>query len=77
LSTDPNVHTVKNISNIKTNLKIELTKQASSTQEVIYQLRKNESLQFYAPNLIDNVEYSNYVKFEYYVRHDIPANSQY
>ena len=42
-----------------------------------YKLKENESLQFYAPNLIDSTEYSNYVKFEYYINSDISANSDY
>lgn len=43
----------------------------------IYTLRENESLQFYAPNLVDVTSYSNYVKFEYYITQNVAANSSY
>ena len=43
----------------------------------VYKLRDNESLQLYAPNLIDVTSYSNYVKFEYYITEDITAKSNY
>lgn len=42
-----------------------------------YKLRDNESLQLYAPNLIDLISYSNYVKFEYYITEDVKAKSNY
>lgn len=42
-----------------------------------YELRDNESLQLYSPNLIQLTSYSNYVKFEYYITQDVSANSSY
>lgn len=42
-----------------------------------YKLKDNENLQFYAPNLIDGIEYSNYVKYEYYIKDGITADSDY
>ena len=42
-----------------------------------YTLKSNEYLQFYAPNFINGTSYSNYVKFEYNIAKDIPANSDY
>lgn len=42
-----------------------------------YTLKANESLQFYAPNFINGSTYSNYVKFEYVIGSDIPANADY
>ena len=42
-----------------------------------YALRANENIQFYAPNLIEHDSYSDYVKYEYYITHDVPANSDY
>lgn len=43
----------------------------------VYELRENESLQFYSPNLIEQAKYSNYVKFEYYITKSLEANSNY
>ena len=51
---------IKDISHIRTNVDIAMSNEAPS-----YQLRDNESLQFYSPNLIDDTSYSNYVKFEF------------
>lgn len=42
-----------------------------------YTLRANENIQFYAPNLIEHNSYSDYVKYEYYITKEIPANSDY
>ena len=42
-----------------------------------YELRDNESVQFFAPNLLDVVKYSNYVKFEYYITSDVTKNTNY
>lgn len=47
----------------------------------VLKLKSNESIQFFAPNVIDAEEYSNYVKFEYYISGGgldvIPKNSSY
>lgn len=45
--------------------------------DTTYELRENESLQLYSPNLIEQAKYSNYVKFEYYITKSIEANSNY
>lgn len=50
-----------NISSIKTNVDITLTNLDNT-----YELKNNESVQFYAPNLLEESSYSNYVKFEFY-----------
>ena len=42
-----------------------------------YKLRDNESLQLFAPNLVDLASYSNYVKFEYYITQNVAAKSSY
>lgn len=42
-----------------------------------YKLRANENLQFYAPNLMDGTQFSNYVKYEYILKNDVGANTDY
>lgn len=42
-----------------------------------YQLRANENIQFYAPNIIDKTSYSDYCKFEYYITSDIEKGATY
>ena len=42
-----------------------------------YTLNQNEHIQFYSPNLIEKDTYSNYVKFEYKLKNDVPANTDY
>lgn len=42
-----------------------------------YLIRPNETIQFFAPNLIDSTSYSNFVKFECVVGQDIEKNTSY
>ena len=44
-----------------------------------YLIRENETIQLFAPNLLDAAEYSNYVRFEYYLNSNktIDANQSY
>lgn len=66
---------IDNIEKIEPNVDIrfEFDESTSST----YVVRENESLQFYYPNLIEANNYSNYVKYEYYITSDVPANTDY
>ena len=63
---------VSNIESISTNVTLTLDQTNNE-----YQLRENETLQLYAPNMIDKASYGDYVKFEYYISQDIPANTSY
>ena len=63
---------IDNIEKIASN--VDITFNNSNYQ---YTLKENESLQFYAPNLIDGTDYSNYVRYEYRIGTTIPANSDY
>lgn len=63
---------IENIAKVCGDVSISFTPQNNT-----YKLRDNESLQLYAPNLIELTSYSNYVKFEYYITQNIPSNSSY
>lgn len=57
---------IDNIRKIRSNLDITLGTAPDSTPSNTYKLRENEILQFFAPNLIDKVRYSNSsVKYDY------------
>ena len=69
---------IDNIEKLSSNVDIKFCQGIVGEQDSpTYKLRDNESLQFYAPNLIDGTEYSNYVKYEYYIKEDVGANSDY
>lgn len=56
---------------------VEIPVSSSVTGDVwSYTLRQNEILQFYAPNLINAAEYSNYVRYEY-VGPTVPKDTSY
>lgn len=63
---------LSDVAKICGNVDIEFTQDQST-----YELRENESIQLYSPNLIEQAKYSNYVKFEYYITKNIDANSNY
>lgn len=63
---------VDNVEKISSNVDI-----VFNQSNPIYTLKDNESLQFYAPNLIDSTEYSNYVRYEYYIKDAVSANTDY
>lgn len=67
-----NPYTVDNIQSISTDVQIHLTEAAPQ-----YDLRNNEMIQFYAPNLLEGSTYSNGVKYQYKVDNDIAANTSY
>lgn len=52
---------------------------SGSQPQATITLRENEVLQFYAPNLIDKLQYSNYVKFQFKfsAARNLPANTDY
>lgn len=63
---------IDNIEKIKTNVDINITNVNNE-----YLLRENESLQFFAPNLIDSTTYSNYTKYDGNITADIPSGTNY
>lgn len=68
--------TINDVKQVKSNVNIKFLKDAV---DPVYTLRENESIQIYAPNLLTEATYSNYVKFEYYIsqEHSIDANTNY
>ena len=57
---------IENIRALDTNVDITLFAPSDqSSTSANYTLKENENIQFYAPNLIDMNEYSNYIKYEY------------
>ena len=65
--------TVDYIARMTTNVNIALSGNTSAT----YLIRKNESIQLYAPNLLDKVQYSSNVRYEYMLSNDVPYGSDY
>lgn len=53
------------------------TAPTSETNTRIINIDKNTVCRFYAPNLIVTNEYTSYVKYEYRITQDIPANASY
>lgn len=76
-STDADGNLIINTVNYK---KIE---KISTTAPATYALRDNETIQIYAPSLITEETYANYVKYQYQINNDsddhrvIPANTEY
>ena len=75
-----NVPVLENIESITTETVIPVTFNEQNQFE--YEIRDNEKIVFYAPNLIDDVQYGNYIKYEYaYNGQDmtyyIPSNTDY
>jgi hypothetical protein len=62
----------ENIDSLSTDVTVHLDKNNNE-----YQIRQNETIQFYAPNLIDSSSYSNYVLFDYYITSDISKSVNY
>lgn len=62
--------TVRNISKLSSNVDI-----VFNNYHTEYALRSNETLQLYSPSMIDVASYGDYVKFEYFVKTDVAANS--
>lgn len=71
------LNTKDDIKNITTNVDIQLFGNSTGGQSSSYVLKEHENIQFFAPNLIDAVTYSSYVKFEYKVNFNVPANADY
>lgn len=57
------------------NISLEHNSLYPSYNNTTYMLRDNESVQLFAPNLLDSDSYSDYVKFEYKIFTTISANS--
>lgn len=60
-------------------LKTEVTKEIGdgTTTSATCTLNKNEAIQLYAPSLIDDTQYSTYIRYEYELNNNIPADSDY
>lgn len=65
---------LKKIEKVSTNVDITIS---NSINNGIYNLRDNESIQLYSPNLIDSTTYSTYVKFEYAINKPLNAEEDY
>lgn len=72
IDSETNSPIIENIAKVCGDVNISFT-----PSDNIYKLRTNESLQLYAPNLVDVTSYSNYVKFEYYITSNVTAKSTY
>lgn len=69
---------IHNVASLQGNVHIEFSNATSTNlQANVYELRENEAIQLYSPNLIKTASYSNYVKFEYRIKDDIAANTCY
>ena len=64
-----------NIKNITTGTNIRIASNGGEAAE--YTLRDNESIDFYAPSLIDKTNYSSYTKYQYCLYKTVAANSDY
>ena len=63
---------VNNIKSLSSNVNIAMNNASS-----VYDLKPNENLQFFAPNLVETSSYSNYVKAEWNLESNITANENY
>ena len=63
---------IQEIEKIRANVNINFTNINNT-----YGLRENESLQFFAPSLLDSTTYSNYTKYDYNIASDIQAGTNY
>lgn len=69
---------IDNIERIIPNVNITLRQGITGLPDVPeYKLRTNENLQFFAPNLMDGTQFSNYVKYEYILKNNVNANTDY
>ncbi len=64
-----------NVQNITTGTDIRIASSGGEAAE--YTLRDNESIDFYAPSLIDKTNYSSYTKYQYCLYKTVAANSDY
>ena len=64
------------VQEVETHLAKSFEKDAN-TNTYTYQVKQNESITLYTPNLIDLTEYTSYVKYEYYIHNNINANESY
>ena len=75
-----NVPVLDNIESITTETEIPIEFDEHSEAE--YQIRDNEKIMFYAPNLVDEMQFGNYIKYEYSYDgqandYFIPSNTDY
>ena len=69
---------VEGIMRVTTNAVMDFTIDTSSTpHKASYTVKPNEHIYLYAPNLIDDVVYSTYVKFQYELLEDIEKGTDY
>lgn len=68
------VNYVQDVSNITTVADIHVE---SPSGEASKELKDNEYIKFYSPNLQDDVTYSSYVKYQYALSQDVDMNSDY
>mgnify|MGYP001772341723 CR=1 FL=1 len=65
------------MSKIQTNSTIILGNKSDNSRRSEIRLRKNETLQLLAPNIVSGTSYSNYVKYEYISYNNINKNEDY
>lgn len=68
---------IENVSKIETNSTITFGNKSDSSRSSELKLRKNETLQLLAPNIVSGTSYSNYVKYEYISYNNINKNEDY
>lgn len=74
--------TLENVNKVDTEVNINIEFSEGQTTSADYTLRENEKITFYAPNLVDDISYGNYIKYEYSnigkaPEFYIPANADY
>lgn len=68
---------IQNVSKVQTNSTIILGNKSDGSRKNEIRLRKNETLQLLAPNIVSGTSYSNYVKYEYISYNNINKNEDY
>lgn len=71
------VDKVDNINNISTNANIRVSSIEDGTSQASTTLKDNESISFYAPNLIDKVTYSSYTKVQFALVQEVSTDTDY
>ena len=66
---------IKDIYKIDTNVDIRFV--SADSNNASYTMRENESIFLFAPNLVDDTQYSTYTKYQFNITQDIEANADY
>lgn len=71
------VNQVDDIRNVSTNANIRVYTVDNGDSQASTVLKDNESISFYAPNIVDKVSYSSYTKCQFALFNEIDANTDY